>query len=115
MISFFKALLYILIAAFAAWFAMANPDETALIFSPLHDPVSVPVYIVGLGGLGIGFIFGCLVVWLNSISLYFDKRAGKKEIKKLEKRLAKIQKQTGLELPATPKTEGFDPYEYEQD
>ena len=77
----------VLVAAFAAF----NTKSVEVLYSPIHDPMMVPLYIIALGGVAIGFVAGAFMVWLNSSTLRKDRRKKKKEIKHLEKEVTKLK------------------------
>ena len=77
----------ILIAAIVIAFAVSNRQDTTLIYSPVHEPLEVPLYLITLLFLAIGFMFGGFVVWLNSAPTRRVKRQQRKHIVELEKEL----------------------------
>jgi uncharacterized integral membrane protein len=72
----------------AVGFAAANRTEVALSFWPLDLAVQVPVFLIGLGALGLGLFAGGLLVWVGSLKLRFEvhslRRALSREIARQE-------------------------------
>ena len=69
----------------AVLFALANPTNVMLTWSPIHEPKELPLYFIALSFLGIGFLLGAVIAWLNMGKTRADKRRLKKENKQLEK------------------------------
>lgn len=100
-------------AAALIYFAVANRQSTELYFSPVHDPLQTPLYLIALLFMLIGFILGGLVVWINGGSLRKIKRQQRKAIKNLEKEVGQLKKQHDPQsatppsdfFPALPKSE----------
>ena len=93
MINFLRAILYLVFAAAIAWLATSNVEEITFTYSPTHTPLEIPAYILGLGGIGVGFVFGCFIVWINSFGQYLTVKKQKKEIKKLSAKIEKLDKE----------------------
>ncbi|MEZ5919351.1 MAG: LapA family protein [Alphaproteobacteria bacterium] len=72
----------------AGTFAVFNRTRVDVIWNPVEEPFSLPLYAVGLGALALGFLAGGVCVWVNMGSLRREKRRQKKDIKRLEKALA---------------------------
>jgi len=79
--------------AAAVAFAVANPQDIALTWSPLHDSLHLPLYAITLGFMGIGFLLGTIATWLGTAKIRKERRQYKKENKKLEKELNKREKE----------------------
>lgn len=73
-------------------FCVANTGDIAVMWSPLHEPVEIPLYAVGLGALSLGFIWGVLLISLQAVRLRVQARRQRKQIDKLEKQLADSSK-----------------------
>lgn len=69
-------------------FAIFNRTQVDVIWNPVEEPLSLPLYAVALGALALGFLAGGLCVWVNMEPLRREKRRQKKDIKRLEKALA---------------------------
>jgi len=75
----------------AVAFAIANPEPVSIIWSPLHDPVTLPLYAVALAFLGGGFFLGALMTWFGMGKVRAERRGYKKEVKALEKEIKEIK------------------------
>ena len=69
--------------------AVMNRFSVDLVWSPVNDSISLPFYVVLLGALLVGFLFGGMLVWINGGSVRSEKRKQKREIKILEKEIHK--------------------------
>lgn len=69
----------------AVLFALANPTNVMLTWSPMHEPIDLPLYFIALAFLGVGFLLGAVIAWLNMGKTRAEKRRLKKENKQLEK------------------------------
>lgn len=92
-----------LLAVAAAAFAIANRQSVDVIWSPFHDPLHAPLYLVVLGFSAFTFLLGAALVWLNTLTLRYAARRQSKQIKTLEKRLGEEDadistSQTGMSL-----------------
>jgi uncharacterized integral membrane protein len=74
----------------AVMFALAHPEKVLLTYSPLSEPIELPLYFVALAFLGIGFLLGVFCTWLGMGKLRKERRAYKKEVKKLTKENEKL-------------------------
>ena len=81
----------LIITIFIAAFAVLNREEVLLTWSPIHDPITLPIYAVALASMAIGFIIGGTIVWLNAGKVRKEKRKQKKNIKILEKELSRLK------------------------
>lgn len=88
---FIKTIFGFVLAAFLVAFAVSNRQDTTLIYSPVHDPLNVPLYLLALLFMATGFVLGGTVVWLNGSKTRRLKRQQRKTIKELEKELEKIE------------------------
>jgi len=85
-----------------AGFAVFNRAVVSVVWSPIHDPVTMPLYLTALGALVVGFLFGGVTVWLNMASVRREKRQQKKELKVMEKEIDKLKKNShGAEPPVS--------------
>ena len=86
-----------------------NRNDVTLYWSPLHEPLQLPCYLILLFFAAIGFVFGSFIVWVNYAPLRREKRRQKKELIVLEKQIKNPQEQTknstasGSILPLIPK------------
>lgn len=79
-----------LIAAAAAVFAISNRHQVKIFWNPIDPPFELPLYLIGLGFMGFGFILGTLMVWLNGASGRRARQHQRRQIKNLEKELKAI-------------------------
>ncbi len=85
MIAIVRGLVSALVTIAAIVFALANRQTVSLAWSPVNDPVSLPLFAVGLGGLGLGFVAGAGLLWLRTLSLKWHARRQKRRIAALER------------------------------
>lgn len=89
--AFLRSLFGFIIAAALAACAIFNRAPTEFTFSPTHDPLTVPLYLILLGGLLLGFILGAIAAWFAEGKNRREKRRLKKQVKALEKQLDDAQ------------------------
>ena len=89
----FKFLVTLFFVTILLWLAFANRESVPVTWSPLHDPASVPVAVIILIAIVAGFIWGSLIVWLNSAPVRRDRRAKSRDITRLEKELNQATQQ----------------------
>lgn len=87
MLTFIRWIFGIPLAVFITAFAVFNRQNVEVFWSPINEPVNIPLYFIGLGLMAFGFIIGGIIVWLNQGSLRSAKRKQNKQIKTLEKEL----------------------------
>lgn len=97
--SIIKSLITFLLIISIAGFCMLNAQKIDITWSPIHDPVSIPLYALILSTLTFGFIIGACVLWINSGTLRKTKRQQKKQIQTLEKELSKASDNTNNQKP----------------
>lgn len=85
--------------------AVLNRAHTDFFWSPIHDPVSLPIYIIILFAAAGGFVFGTIITWMYMAPLRKLKRAQKQEIKTLEREVDKLNK--SAMMPQAPAREMF--------
>jgi uncharacterized integral membrane protein len=73
-------------------FAVANRQEVEIAWSPVHPHANLPLYIIALGLLALGYLLGTLMTWLNTMPMRLEKGRQKRQIKKLEKELESASK-----------------------
>lgn len=93
MISLLRSLFSILFAAAAILFALGNLEMTRLTWSPVNEPMALPVFVIGLGGVLVGFVAGGFTVWLNGATVRKERRQQRKTIRELEARLDNAEKE----------------------
>jgi uncharacterized integral membrane protein len=105
---FIRGIIGLAFAVLFAIFAVANRQNVDIVWHPVLPAVSLPLYIVALGLLAIGFILGGFMAWLKSVPVRVQKTVQSRKIKKLEKELgAAKEKETKESLisklpPAEP-------------
>lgn len=80
-------LITIPLTLFAALFAVANLDVVTVGIFLVEGEMSLPLYQVALGMLGLGFFSGALFVWLLYQKLRFDHWRLSRRAKRLEKEI----------------------------
>jgi len=87
MIALLRGILGVFITVCAILFAIANREAVPVVWSPAHDPVTLPACFLGLGGAAVGFLLGCGMVWLNNSATRRERRQQRKTIRSLERQL----------------------------
>lgn len=80
-----------LIAISLIAFAITNRQTTTLVYSPLHEPLELPVYMITLLFMGAGFFLGIMMLWINTGRTRKIKREQRQAIKNLEKELESLK------------------------
>ncbi len=90
-------------------FAIANRGPVEVSLDPLPYARDVPLYMVAMGGLAIGFAAGAVAAWLAGHSARRGLRLGRARIASLEGEISRLRAVTPekapLESPASPQTE----------
>lgn len=68
-------------------FALANRDSVEMVWSPVHEPAVMPLFLPVLTGVAFGFLSGGFMVWLNGLAARREQRRQKKIIRELEKQV----------------------------
>ncbi len=71
--------------------AVMNRHNVTLLWSPINDDLTLPLYAIILLSMAVGFIFGGILVWINTGKTRKEKRRQKKEIKLLEKEVSRLK------------------------
>lgn len=110
MISILRALITLPMAACLLWLVLANSVYNAnansassmitLIWSPIHNPLTISLASLILAMTAIGFVWGGLMVGINSLKHYSEKQQQRKTIRQLQKDL-QIANQNALNLNAS--------------
>ena len=83
-----KILITIPVLAFLFFVTLSNRDQSlSVIWSPLHDSVHLSLPIIFFAALVIGFVWGSLILWSNTLELRAERRNYKKQITVLENQL----------------------------
>ncbi len=85
-------------------FAVFNLEPVKVIWSPLHEPATLPASIFGLAMLAIGFLLGGFVAWIAGGAGRAERRRQKKVIKALENALGTASENAnrGNDAPPLP-------------
>lgn len=103
-----RTLRYVLLALVAiclVTLAMANRDAVAVRLLPpdlaaltgLHWGLTVPVWLVFIGGVVAGLVLGFVWEWVREHRHRAAASAGKRKVKKLETELAAVRQDTGTQ------------------
>lgn len=100
-IKIFKYLLKIPSVIFIIAFVVLNRQEATLYYSPLAEPLTLPLWIMGLFLFSAGFIVGALLLWLNSWPVRKELRQTKKDLKTTQEKYEELArlKNEGESLP----------------
>lgn len=82
-------------------FVMLNRQDTSIVYSPMHEPLTAPIMWIGMLFLCVGFLSGVILLWAEYGSVRQKSRAMAKQVKQLEKQLANSM----LSKPMTNKEE----------
>jgi len=85
-------ILGLVVTVIAILFAIANRASVALVWSPVNDPVNLPLCAPVLIGVAAGFLLGGAFVWLAAGSQRSEHRQHKKKIGELERQLETVPK-----------------------
>lgn len=89
--NFIRTIFGTILAIALVVFAVANRQQAELVYSPIHDPLQVPLYLITLIFMALGFSLGGFTVWMNAGKNRRLGRQQRKTIKELEKELKKIE------------------------
>lgn len=89
------------IAILLAAFAIFNRGTVNVSYSPLNEPLAMPLYAIVLGMFVLGFLVGAFLVWFNTAPVRRTRRQQRKQIKALEKELATVKHEPS-QTPAPP-------------
>ncbi|MEM9469639.1 MAG: LapA family protein [Pseudomonadota bacterium] len=99
MATFFKWLFALPFIAGAVAFSITNPEAVSVVWSPMHEKITLPLYAVLLSFMGIGFLLGAIMTWFGMGKLRKERRTLKKENKRLEKDLDKLNQEEKVTDP----------------
>lgn len=93
MLTIFRWVIATFLTVIIVIFAVLNRGTFDIFWSPLQGdaPMVLPVYLVVLGAMALGFMIGALAVWLNYAPLRAEKRRQKREIKGLQKEVGALK------------------------
>jgi uncharacterized integral membrane protein len=91
-----------LVAAVLIVFAISNRETVSVALWPLPDLVELPLYLVLLGTLLLGFIVGELAAWVGGWRWRREARRGRQRIAMLERELnaAQAPRHDAVPLPS---------------
>ena len=98
---FLRWIIGFIFAIFLAGFAVLNIHSVSLVWSPVHEPLDLPLYMIALPLMALGFICGGFIVWLNNAPARRTKRKQSKQIKALEKEVKYFNKKNKDKLPSS--------------
>lgn len=87
MIALIRWVLGFLLTLVFVFFAAFNRQPVELFYSPLHDPIELPLFAVALGFSALAFLIGGVTVWLSDGKIRRERRGLKRTVKSLEKKL----------------------------
>ncbi len=76
-------------------FALSNRTPVEMIWSPVHAPAALPLFLPVLIGIAFGFLAGGFMVWLNGAAARSEQRRQKKAIRDLEKKIEERAEKAG--------------------
>lgn len=97
--AFLRALFGFLITVAVLIFASSNLHTIEVFYSPFTPAIELPLYLIGLGLMGFGFVAGGIVVWINEGKARKDRRRQRKEIKTLQKELGAVNENSESKAP----------------
>lgn len=81
------------LTVFCLSFAMSNIRKVRVGLTPVGPEFELPLWLVGLGLMGIGFFCGALLLWLGTLRLRFSRRRALGQVARLEREMQRQQKQ----------------------
>jgi uncharacterized integral membrane protein len=99
MVTLVRFFLSILVTLTVILFSIANRENISVVFSPVHPPFEMPLFLLALGGGLLGFIVGGALVWLNASEQRKEKKKNYKKLKSLEKKLEDSENTENDKLP----------------
>lgn len=99
MIDALKVLVTLPFLLVVLWIGFANRADVFFVWTPLREPDSFPLALLLVGSVFFGFLWGSLILWINTLPMHSESRARKREIVRLQKDLAESST-----APASPST-----------
>ena len=99
--NFIRTIFGFILAIALVAFAVSNRQNAELVYSPVHNTLDVPLYLIALLFMALGFVLGGFTVWINSGKTRRLKRQQRKTIRELEKELKKVEN-TDPKIAAPP-------------
>jgi uncharacterized integral membrane protein len=83
-------------------FALSNPQHVSLGLWPTDLTVEAPLSLVVLIGLGFGFFFGALALWVSAVGARMRARRAEAHVRRLEAQVNALRTQAGPAVTALP-------------
>jgi uncharacterized integral membrane protein len=96
-----RAIAGLILALLFAVFAVANRQAVDIVWSPVDPPLNLPLYVVALGALAVGFLSGGFMVWLGTLPGRLERGRQSRQIQKLEKELGVKDSTITIQKPKT--------------
>ncbi|MFP4313713.1 MAG: lipopolysaccharide assembly protein LapA domain-containing protein [Alphaproteobacteria bacterium] len=107
MIALIRWVFGFIIALFFVFFAAFNRQIVTLHYSPLNDPLELPLFAIVLGFSALAFMVGAATVWLSDGKIRRERRGLRRHVKSLEKELDRTEKSPKTQdnplFPSLPK------------
>ena len=87
MIAVLRWILSVAITFIVIAFALVNRNPVEMVWSPVHAPASLPLFLPVLIGVAFGFLSGGFMVWLNGAAVRREQNRQKKIIRELGKQI----------------------------
>ena len=106
-------ILTIPLTALLVVFAVANREFVAIDLWPFEFALPLPIFVLVLGSLVIGFFIGAGVAWLSTAKYRRRSRAARKEATRLEREVTRLEREadrrSGQTTLTTPVSKGSTP------
>jgi uncharacterized integral membrane protein len=79
-------------------FAIANINLVEVVWSPLHQPLVMPLALACLLAFAGGFLAGSLFLWARGLSARMESRRQRKQINKLQHDLAESEERANQSI-----------------
>ncbi len=96
--AFLRGLLALPLIVAIVLFAISHTEKVSITLNPFSSAIELPLFIVTLAFLIMGFIIGAVISWFSMHSVRKTNRQQKKTIKNLEKELEKSKEQLDEKL-----------------
>ncbi len=83
-------------------FALSNRGLVAVGLWPFDDLIEMPIYLLALGALGLGFLAGAALASFGTISARYRARREARRAETAERKLAETLRTPSSSLPALP-------------
>ena len=81
-------------------FALSNRGPVAIGLWPFDDLIEMPIYLLGLGALAVGFLAGAALASLGTLAARYRARREAKRAEAAERKLAEAARSPAPSLPA---------------